>query len=48
MTGALKSYVSHWQLGIEGKVFPYFMELVLIKKWIQFSRQGTEKQVDEK
>lgn len=32
MTGALQSYVLPWQLGIEEKVFPCSMELVLIQK----------------
>ena len=32
MTGALKSYVLPWQLGIEEKVFPCSVELVLIQK----------------
>ena len=32
MTGALKSYVLPWQLGIEEEVFPWSMELVQIQK----------------
>ena len=32
MTGALKSYVLPWQLGIEEEVFPCSMELVQIQK----------------
>ena len=40
MTGALKSYVLPWQLGIEEKVFPCSMELVQIQKKKKKKKSG--------